>query len=125
MENDVQSIINKIINGMCSNKELCSYLESPLVLIKANAILEIINSKNSEIDIIHGIYNLSKKIDHEPKVIGVWNTGHFAMAALKILDTDESSLLFEKSFNSIDRLKQKDIEDLIENLKKTPILEIW
>ena len=40
------------------------------------------------------------------------------MAALKMLNTDESLALFEKSFNSVDKLTQNDIEDLIENLKK-------
>ena len=124
LENDVQCIINKIKDGLCSNKELCYYLESKLVLIKANAILKIIDSQNKEMDIIYSLNNLSKKVEQEPIVFSIWNTGHFAMAALKILDTDVSLALFENNFKKLDKVIQQDIEDLIEYLKKAPIQEL-
>lgn len=44
MEN-VQIIINNIINGNISERQLQKYLDSDLVLVKVNAILAVLRKK--------------------------------------------------------------------------------
>ena len=114
--NSIQDTIDKIRQGNCTNDELNQYLESALLLVKANTIMAIIKRKTEESSIINKLYQISLRINQESKVIGLWNNGHLAMAALKLLNTSESLVLYEDSINKLDENTQKDIERLIEQL---------
>lgn len=114
--NNIQDTIDKIKQGNFNKEELSQYLESTLVLIKANAIMAIIKFSITESSIINKLYEISLRVNLESKVIGVWTNGHLAMAALKLLNTNKALELFESSINQVDVDTRKDIEKLINQL---------
>lgn len=114
--NDIQGTINKIRQGNFSDEELRQYLDSTLILIKANAIMAIVKQEITENSIINKLYEISLRINQESKVIGLWTNGHLAMAALKLLNTSESLELYQNSMNKVDADTQEDIERLIKQL---------
>jgi hypothetical protein len=110
---DVQGTIDKIRNGQCTEDELLDYLDSTLVLIKANTIIEIIKLQLTDKRILGKLYANS---NDRSKLLGVWTNGHLAIAALKLLNTSESQELFQKSFRQLDEYNQRDVENLIQQI---------
>ena len=56
---------------------------------------------------------MSENIRQEPKVLGEWTTGHYAMAVLKLLDTEETCKLYYRHLMRLDSYEKKSIEALI------------
>ncbi len=114
--NNVQETIEKIRGGVVTVEELSQYIDSSLLLVKANAILAIIKQNISESSILLKLYETSLKRHQESKVIGAWNNGHLATAALKMIKTRESQDLYEKSIREVNIDEKIDIERLIDQL---------
>lgn len=115
MEN-VQIIINNIINGNISERQLQKYLDSDLVLVKVNAILAVLRKKNYTHDVVNKLNKISKNILHEPKVMGQWTTGHYAIAVLYLLNTDETRRMYDNNVCKLDENTKGSIENLIKQI---------
>lgn len=113
---NVQEIINSLTTNDLENYELAQYLDSPLVLIKTNAIIAVLRKKNAEISIINKLDYISQNIVKEPKVIGEWTTGHYAMAVLYLLNTKETKSIYNKNMKDMDEYTKCSIEKLIEQV---------
>lgn len=113
---DIQEIINDLRSNNFTTQDLEQYLESPLVLIKVNAIIAVLRNKNTEKNINHKLNNISQNIQHEPKVLGEWTTGHYAMAVLYLLNTKETLELYNNNSNKLDEYAQDSIKKLIEQI---------
>jgi len=114
--NNIQDTIDKIKQGKFNEEELSQYLDSTLVLIKANAIMAIIKFSITEINIINKLHEISLRVNIESKVIGLCTNRHLAMAALRLLNTSKALELFKSSINQVDIDTRKDIEKLINQL---------
>lgn len=68
---EVQETINKITENRCDNLDIGQYLDSPLVLVKANAILAVIRQKIIEKQILAKLDVISRNIRQEPRVWGL------------------------------------------------------
>lgn len=112
----VQEIINKLMANNFSNQDLEQYLESSLVLIKVNAIIAVWRNKITEKSIIHRLNYISQNIQHEPKVLGEWTTGHYAMAVLYLLNTKDTQEIYNKNYNKLDGYAKESIKKLIEQI---------
>lgn len=113
---DVQEVINKIIANNFSNQDLEQYLESSLVLIKANAIIAVLKNNITEKSIIHKLNYISQNIQHEPKVLGEWTTGHVAMAVLYLLNTKDTQEIYNNNTKKLDEYAKESINKLIEQI---------
>lgn len=112
---NVQEIINGLKANRFSNQELERYLESPLVLVKVNAILAILRNRITEKKIIDKLNDISENIQQEPKVIGEWTTWHYAMATLYLLGVKDMQELHDNS-GKPDEYDQGSIRKLIEQI---------
>ncbi|MRX74448.1 hypothetical protein GJU40_20355 [Bacillus lacus] len=63
---------------------------------------------------IEKLINLSRLMEEEPKVIGLYNNAHFALAALHWLKTENSIKRFTELFEKLDPEKQIVLRKLIE-----------
>lgn len=83
-------MINKIKNNHLSPNDLISCLDSSNILIKANAIFQVVKLKIHDEIILEKLVHLAKKLDDEPKVLGQYNNAYFALAALSWLESEQS-----------------------------------
>jgi len=112
--NGVQQVINNIKKNNITNDDLIHYLDSPNIIIKANAIFQIVRMKLNDESVINKLVNLAKRGDIEPKVIGLYNNALFALAALRWLETENSLRYFEEIVSSIESEKYGTLQKLIE-----------
>ena len=112
---NVQEIINGLKADRFNCQELEQYLESPLVLVKVNAIIAILRNGITEKKIINKLIDISENIQQEPKVIGEWTTGHYAMATLYLLNVRDIQELYDNS-GKPDEYDRGSIRKLIEQL---------
>lgn len=113
---NVQEIINKLIDNDFSKNDLEQYLVSPLVLIKTNAIIAVIRKNCTEYDIIDKLNFISQNIKQEPKVLGEWTTGHYAMAALYLLNSKETKKMYNDNLKNLDEYTKENIRKLIKQI---------
>lgn len=113
---NVQEIINKLTDNDFSKHDLEQYLESPLVLIKTNAIIAVIRINCTEFAIIDKLNFISQNIMQEPKVLGEWTTGHYAMAALYLLNSKETKKIYDDNLKKLDECTKERIKKLIEQI---------
>lgn len=111
---DVQQIINKIKMNDITLNELINYLDHSNILIKANAIFQLVKLKVHDELALGKLVQLAKRIDEEPKVLGQYNNGFFALAALNWLETESSVNKFEELVLSISLEKRSILTKLIE-----------
>ncbi|ASJ56394.1 hypothetical protein BP422_24195 [Brevibacillus formosus] len=111
---DVQHVINSIKKNDVTEEDLIHYLDSSNILIKANAIFQIVRLKFHDDITIEKLVCLAKKLDEEPKVIGSYNNALFALAALSWLETEQSLDRFEEIVKSIEPEKRILLSKLIE-----------
>lgn len=109
----VQEIIDKLMSNNFSNQDLEQYLESTLVLIKANAIIAVLKNKITEKGIIHKLNDISQNIQQEPKVLGEWTTGHYAMAVLYLLNTEDTQEIYNNNNKKLDEYDRESIKEII------------
>ena len=114
--NGVQEVVNKLMANNFSNRELEQYLESSLVLIKVNAIIAVLKNKITEKSIIHKLNYISQNIQREPKVLGEWTPGHYAMAALYLLNTKDTQEIYNNNNKKLDEYAKDGIKKLIEQI---------
>lgn len=113
---DVQEIINDLMANNFTTQDLEQYLESSLVLIKVNAIIAVLKNKNTEKNINYKLNYISQNIQHEPKVLGEWTTGHYAMAVLYLLNTKDTLELYNNNSKNLDEYTKDSIKKLIEQI---------
>lgn len=115
-----EEIIDKIIDNLIANnftyQELEQYLESSSVLVKANAIIAVYRNDITENSIIQKLNNISKNIQNEPKLLGVWTTGHCAMAVLYLLNTSITLDMYNDNRKKFDKYTNEAIESAIEQI---------
>jgi hypothetical protein len=114
--NEVQMKIEKIKRNNFTNEELLHYLDSSAILVKLNAILAVLRLGITNEVILDKLSYIALRINEESKVFGLWNNAHFAIAALKILNTPESLIRFNKAVIQVDINAKTDIERLIKQL---------
>ena len=91
---DIQETINNLLINNFTNQELEQYLDSPFVLVKANAIIAVFKNGITKNSIVQKLSFISQNIQNEPKLLGEWTTGHFAMAVLYLLKTDITTNIY-------------------------------
>lgn len=111
---DIQQIINKIKNNDVTQNDLIDYLDHSNILIKANAIFQLVKLKIHDEVALGKLAQLAKRIDEEPKVLGQYNNAFFALAALRWLETEHSVKKFEEIVLHIDSEKRSILNKLIE-----------
>lgn len=111
---DVQQVINSIKKNDITKEDLIHYLDSSNILIKANAIFQIVRLKLHDDIAIEKLGCLAKKVDEEPKVIGSYNNAFFALAALRWLETEQSLKRFEEIVKNFKPEKRIVLSKLIE-----------
>ncbi|MFI2859339.1 hypothetical protein ACH6EH_19835 [Paenibacillus sp. JSM ZJ436] len=112
--NEVQLVINNIKNNNVAKDELVHFLDSHNILIKANAIFQIVKLKIDDDIVIQKLAKLAQNAEEEPKVIGLYNNSHFALAALSWLETENSLEKFEGIVNGLQPDKYSTLQNLIE-----------
>lgn len=112
----VQEIINRIRNNDFNDQDLEQFLDSSLVLVKVNAILAVLKGNLTEEKIIYKLSCISQNIHHEPKVLGEWTTGHYAMAVLYLLDTKKTQKIYNETLKELDECTIESIIKLIEQI---------
>lgn len=112
----VQEVINKLMANNFSDQDLEQYLESSLVLIKVNAIIAVLKNKIIEKNIINKLNYISQNIQQEPKVLGEWTTGHYAMAVLYLLNTKDTQEIYNNNNKKLDEYAKEGIKKLIEQI---------
>lgn len=113
---NVQVIINQLMTNNFSKQNLEQYLESPYVLIKVNAIIAVLRNKIADKSVIHMLNHISQNIQNEPKVLGEWTTGHYAMAVLYLLNTKDTKDIYNNNSNNLDEFAKESINRLIEQI---------
>ncbi|MCI8485284.1 MAG: hypothetical protein HFH41_13250 [Lachnospiraceae bacterium] len=116
---NVQEEINKIMVGDFSDNDLVDYLNSPLVLVKTNAMIAMLKKSNIDKKSIDKLIDISQNIQREPKVIGEWTTGHYAMAVLKLLGTKIADNAYHDNIKKMDMYTRDNIESLIKQIVDT------
>ncbi len=114
--NNVQGIINRLESNDFSIADLEQYLESPMVLIKVNAIIAVIRENVTEESIIRKLNYISQNTQNEPKVIGEWNAGHYATAVLNLLNTKDTREIYNNNIKKYDVCVRQGIEKLSEQI---------
>lgn len=114
--NNVQEIINKLMSNDFSVADLEQYLNSPMVLIKVNAIIAVLREHITEECIINKLNIISQNIPNEPKVIGEWNTGHYATAVLDLLNTEDTQEIYKSNVKKFDVYTQQGVKKLREQI---------
>ncbi len=113
---DVQEIIDELTTNSISNQDLEQYLESPSMLIKVNAIIAVLRNKIIEKNIIYKLNLISQNIQHEPKVLGEWTTGHCAMAVLYLLNTKDTLDIYKNNIKKLDNYDKEGIKKLMNEI---------
>ncbi len=67
---DVNKIITKINQGNLSTMEILNYLNSPFVLVKANAILQLVRIKASKYDVLEKLVSVASAQENESRIWG-------------------------------------------------------
>lgn len=111
---DTQQIIDKIKKNDISKNDLFSYLDNSNILIKANAIFQIVKLKIHDEIVLEKLAHLAKRLDEEPRVLGQYNNAYFALAALNWLETEYSVKRFEEIVFNIEPDKRSILTKLIE-----------
>ena len=114
--NNVQEIINKLEANDFSIHDLEQYLGSSIVLVKVNAIIAVLREKITEESVICKLNYISQNIYQEPKVIGEWNTGHYAMAVLNLLNTMDTQEMYNNNMDKLDVYAQQGVKKLSEQI---------
>mgnify|MGYP001183593848 FL=1 len=109
----VQVEIDKLKNNDLSSDEILKYLDSEFILVKLNAILAVVRLDLKSEEVIMKLLNIAKGIKKESRVFGLWNNGHFALAALKLLNTKTSIDMYEELLSQLDDTTKTDIDRLI------------
>lgn len=115
-EEIIDKIIDNLVANNFTNQELEQYLESPNVLVKANAVIAVFRNQITENSIIQKMNSISQNIQNEPKVLGVWTTGHLAMAVLYLLNTSITLGMYNDNTEKLDKYTKEDIEHAIEQI---------
>lgn len=110
--NNIQEIINRLESNDFSIADLEQYLESSMVLIKVNAIIAVLRAHITEESIICKLNHISQNIQNEPKVIGEWNTGHYATAVLNLLNTKDTQKIYNNNIKKFDVYVQQGVKKL-------------
>jgi len=111
----VQTIIKKMRRGQVTTEELLHYLDSDLLLIKANAILSIVRLNRPDNEIIGKLVHIAKEIYTDSPVVGNITNSKLAIAALKWLDTNASISAYDKMVRNFDMHLIEEIEWLVNN----------
>jgi hypothetical protein len=109
----VQETLDKLNGSNVSTGEIERCLDSGNILIKANAIMAIVRLNIYNDKIISQLSKIARNIDNESRVIGAWNSGHFALIALKLLNTEKSKTLYEQIISSLHTSQQEALERLL------------
>jgi hypothetical protein len=109
----VQETIDKLNGNNVSTGEIERCLDSGNILIKANAIMAVVRLNIYNDKIINQLSKIAQNLDNESRVIGTWNSGHFALAALKFLKTEKSKTLYEQIVSGLNTSQQEALERLI------------
>ena len=109
----IQEILNKLNGTNVSTDELERCLDSGNILIKANAIMAIVRLNIYSDKIIGQLSKIARNIDNESRVIGAWNSGHFALLALRLLNTEKSKTLYEQIISGLHTSQQDTLERLL------------
>lgn len=109
----VQETLDKLNGSNASTGEIEKCLESGNILTKANAIMAIVRLKVYNDKIINQLSKIARNIDNESRVIGVWNSGHFALVALKLLNTEKSRTLYEQIASGLHTSQQEALQRLL------------
>lgn len=114
--NNIQGIINRLASNDFSIADLEQYLESSIVLIKVNAIIAVLREHIVEESIICKLNYISKNTQNEPKVMGEWNTGHYATAVLNLLKTEHTQEMYNNNIKELDEYAQQGMNRLCEQI---------
>lgn len=112
----IDEIIANLTADNFTNQELEQYLESSNVLVKANAIIAVYRNQITENSIIQKLNYISQNIKNEPTLLGVWTTGHCAMAVLYLLNTSITLGIYNENKEKFDKYTIQDIESAIEQI---------
>lgn len=109
----IQEILDNLNRDNVSINDIEKFLASGNILIKVNAIMATIRLNIHDDKIIQKLSQIAQNIDNEPRVIGIWNGGHFALAALKFLNTEKSETQYKQISAGLKESQQEALERLL------------
>lgn len=112
---DVNKIITKINQGNLSTMEILNYLNSPFVLVKANAILQLVRIKASNNDVLEKLVSVASAQENESRIWGTITIAKLAIAALKWINTPDSLIKFDELKETLMSEEQEDLDWLLKN----------
>lgn len=110
---DVQDTLDKLNSNNVSIAEIKRSLNSTNILIKSNAILNVIRLDICDDEVICQLIKIAMNINNESHVLGLWNNGHFAVAALKLIDTKMSLDKYQEALTYLNDTQKEDVNRLI------------
>lgn len=112
---NIQETLDRLSSKSISAGELKRCLGSGNILIRSNTILAIVRLGVIDEDVLHELSRIAKNIKGESRVFGLWNCGHFAMAALKQLGTKCSLDKYAEILPSLSAPQREDVDRLLSN----------
>ena len=109
----VQETLDKLNGNDVSTGEIERCLDSGNILIKANAIIAVVRLNIYNDKIISQLSKIALNLENESCIIGTWNSGHFALAALKLLNIETSKNLYKQIVAGLHTSQQETVERLL------------
>ncbi len=108
------TIIEKLNNGQYGLDDLENYLNTGNAIVLYNTMHEIVDKKITNPSIVQALINISSRRGQtlEDKMLGFYTVGDFALATLKNLGIDLTSL---KEYTRLDSFEKKLIDELAES----------
>lgn len=116
---NVQSEIDQIRSNSLCSAELLRCLDSPLLLVRANSIVNIVQRRLTEPSLIGKLAQIGQQKD-SGRLTGTLTCGRLATAALYWLGTPESRHKYEEVRNTLKADEVGYLEELI--LEGPPML---
>lgn len=110
---DIKKIIDRIRNNEMTKEELIDCLEIKQLYVLSNAIGKILSLKITDDNAIDKLENLSQYIGPRYTFAENISIGHFAIAALHLMGSDNAIKKFEVIFEQSDSEKQACINKAI------------
>ncbi len=114
---DIKEIISRIKNNDMTEHELIECLEIKQLYVLSNAIIKILTLRITADNVIDKLENISQYIGTRYTFAENISIGHFAIAALYLIDTDNAIKKFKAIFEQADSEKQACINKAIIILK--------
>ena len=109
---DVQNEIDRIKSGNTNAEELLAFLESDLLLVRANALLNVAQRKLDSEEIVEQVIEMAKQED-SGKIFGTITLSRLATAALFWIGSEKSKNAYDEIVGGFSSEQKSDLNQLV------------